>query len=236
MESTTSRSSNDYEPENINLFIPNLIGYARIILALASFYTMPDSPVLTLLFYFMSAFLDAFDGFAARRYNQSTKFGALLDQLTDRCGTLCLVFVLGTFYPKYLFLFQLSAVIDIASHWIHQQVSLMCGKNSHKTISLEGNPILYLYYSSKALLFTFCFFNETFYVSLYMLHFFEGPQLFGIGLFRISAYLSMPFAILKCLISLLQLISACSDCQQLDLDERRSISTSKIRGQGKKDE
>lgn len=81
------------EGDNIFLFVPNLIGYARIILALLSFYTMPYYPIPTLIFYFVSAFLDVFDGYAARYLNQSTKFGALLDQLTDRIGTLCLIFV-----------------------------------------------------------------------------------------------------------------------------------------------
>ena len=34
--------------------------------------------------YILSGFLDAFDGHAARAFNQSTKFGAMLDMLTDR--------------------------------------------------------------------------------------------------------------------------------------------------------
>lgn len=48
-----------------------------------------------------------------------TKFGALLDQLTDRCGTMCLLVTLSMFYPKYMFLFQLSMAIDVAGHWIY---------------------------------------------------------------------------------------------------------------------
>lgn len=47
-----------------------------------------------------------------------TKFGALLDQLTDRCGTMCLLVTLSHFYPSYMFLFQLSMAIDVAGHWI----------------------------------------------------------------------------------------------------------------------
>lgn len=47
-----------------------------------------------------------------------TKFGAILDQLTDRCGTMSLCIALSNFYPKYMFFFQLSCVIDIACHWI----------------------------------------------------------------------------------------------------------------------
>ena len=87
------KTQKNFKEENIFLFVPNLIGYARIILALASFYTMPIRPITTLVLYFLSAFLDVFDGYAARRFNQSTRFGAMLDQLTDRCGTMCLLFV-----------------------------------------------------------------------------------------------------------------------------------------------
>ena len=84
--------------ENIFLFVPNLIGYGRVIFAILSCLTMLHYPTITLVFYFLSTFLDAFDGYAARAFNQSTKFGALLDQLTDRCGTLCLVFVRKNFF------------------------------------------------------------------------------------------------------------------------------------------
>jgi len=52
-----------------------------------------------------------------------SRFGALLDMVTDRCATMCLLVVLCLFYPAYTFLFQLSMIIDIASHWIHVQRS-----------------------------------------------------------------------------------------------------------------
>ena len=48
-----------------------------------------------------------------------SKFGAMLDQLTDRAATMCLLVVLSNFYPSYMFLFQLSMTIDIVSHWMH---------------------------------------------------------------------------------------------------------------------
>lgn len=97
---------------------PFFVGYARIVLALVSFWFMPTNYVVAVICYVVSALLDAIDGHAARHYNQSTKFGAMLDQLTDRCGTLGLVMVLAQFYPKYTFLWILSACIDIACHWI----------------------------------------------------------------------------------------------------------------------
>lgn len=69
----------------------------------------------------------------------------------------------------------MSVAIDIASHWIHTQVTLMSGKTSHKSIDLNENPILRLYYTNRPILFSMCFANEVFYVSLYMLYFYEGP-------------------------------------------------------------
>jgi len=39
----------------------------------------------------LSGLLDAVDGHAARMLNQSSKFGAMLDMLTDRCATMYVV-------------------------------------------------------------------------------------------------------------------------------------------------
>lgn len=49
----------------------------------------------------------------------ATKFGAMLDMLTDRCATMCLLVNLSLLYPSYTFLFQLSMTLDVASHWLH---------------------------------------------------------------------------------------------------------------------
>ena len=81
--------------ENIFLFIPNIIGdlfelirqivvcyhhrsvpagYARWIFLIVSLYFMPSNQFLGAIFYILSGFLDAFDGWAARKFNQgSTK-------------------------------------------------------------------------------------------------------------------------------------------------------------------
>lgn len=45
---------------------------------------MPKSPKLCTLVYFISCILDVFDGMAARALNQTSKFGAVLDMVTDR--------------------------------------------------------------------------------------------------------------------------------------------------------
>ena len=54
-------------------------------------YFMLDDVLLAGVCYFLSGFLDHFDGHAARKYNQCSQFGATLDMVTDRVATTLLV-------------------------------------------------------------------------------------------------------------------------------------------------
>jgi CDP-diacylglycerol--inositol 3-phosphatidyltransferase len=87
-----ARNAAAREPsENVFLFWPNIIGYCRIVLAVASLYYMNLHPRTCSLLYSVSCLLDALDGYAARYLDQSTRFGAVLDMVTDRCTTACLL-------------------------------------------------------------------------------------------------------------------------------------------------
>jgi CDP-diacylglycerol--inositol 3-phosphatidyltransferase len=57
--------------QNVFLFVPNLIGYSRIILAFISLYFLPTDPIVAMGFYGVSCLLDALDGYCARALNQS---------------------------------------------------------------------------------------------------------------------------------------------------------------------
>ncbi|XP_063602331.1 CDP-diacylglycerol--inositol 3-phosphatidyltransferase-like [Penaeus indicus] len=211
--------------ENIFLFVPNLIGYGRIILALLSFYYMPHNHVMAAAMYLLSGFLDAFDGHAARLLNQGTKFGAMLDQLTDRCGTMCLLVTLSHFYPDYMFFFQLSMAIDIACHWLHLHTTVMAGRTSHKSQEANTNPILRIYYTSRTVLFFMCAGNELFYASLYLLHFTEGPIIAGMGLWRALSFGLLPVAILKLVLALMQGYEAAIALGGIDVRERQEAAS-----------
>ncbi|XP_066578106.1 CDP-diacylglycerol--inositol 3-phosphatidyltransferase [Amia ocellicauda] len=202
--------------ENIFLFVPNLIGYVRIVLALLALYFMPSNPVPAVCSYLLSTFLDSLDGHAARALNQGTQFGAMLDMLTDRCVTMCLLVNLSMLYPQYAFLFQLSMSLDIASHWLHLHSSTMKGSASHKAIDLSGNPILRIYYTSRTTLFVMCSGNELFYCLLYLLHFIEEPHVSLLWLLYISA----PICLLKTGISVVHLVTASRNLAALDCAER----------------
>ncbi|XP_043835589.1 CDP-diacylglycerol--inositol 3-phosphatidyltransferase [Dromiciops gliroides] len=206
--------------ENIFLFVPNLIGYARILFAFISFYFMPSCPFTASSFYLLSGLLDAFDGHAARALNQGTRFGAMLDMLTDRCSTMCLLVNLALLYPRATLLFQLSMSLDVASHWLHLHSSVVRGSESHKTIDLTGNPILRLYYTSRPVLFIMCAGNEFFYCLLYLLNFSEGPSVGSVGLFRVGLWISTPIALLKSLISVIHLVTAARNMAALDAADR----------------
>lgn len=214
--------------ENVFLFIPNIIGYARIVLAILSFYFMPTNCVVAASMYLLSGLLDAFDGHAARYFNQSTMFGAMLDMLTDRCVTSALLVMLAVFYPRFTFVFQLLICLDIASHWIHVQSSLLKGGASHKKIDLSGNFFLRIYYHSRVVLFIMCAGNELFFCMLYLVHFTSGPVLSvagsKFGLWVALAWLTLPICILKQSISVIQLTVACINTASLDESERERVN------------
>ena len=98
----------------------------------------------------------------------------MLDMLTDRCATMCLLATLCHFYPSFMFFFQIVMVIDISCHWIHLHTSTLMGKTSHKNIDAEENPLLRFYYTNRQFLFFMCAGNELFYSMLYLLHFTYG--------------------------------------------------------------
>ncbi|KAJ1330432.1 hypothetical protein BSLG_009350 [Batrachochytrium salamandrivorans] len=141
--------------ENVFLFVPNLIGYGRISLAILSFYYMAYHPWLSMALYALSCLLDAVDGYAARLCNQigtisgggviGSKFGAVLDMVTDRTTTALIVY-LATQYPLYAFPLQMLTALDLSSHYMQMYASLIYGHASHKTVSASAPWMLRMYY------------------------------------------------------------------------------------------
>ncbi|KAL8834981.1 MAG: hypothetical protein Q9170_003502 [Blastenia crenularia] len=159
--------------ENIFLFYPNIIGYSRIVLAIASLYYMPLHPRTCSILYSISCLLDALDGVAARHFSQSTRFGAVLDMVTDRCTTSCLLVFLSSAFPRWALLFQGLISLDFASHYMHMYATLVMGgsEQSHKKIDQSRSRLLHLYYNNRAVLFIVCALNELFFIALYLLSF-----------------------------------------------------------------
>lgn len=165
---------------NVFLFIPNIIGYIRIFLLALSFYYMIDHHRFGMLLYLASNALDAVDGLAARLLNQSSILGSMLDMLTDRVSTMCLLVTLGHLYPSYLKLSLLLLSIDITSHWLHFFSSKMQGNESHKSISVR-DITMRLYYQNKIVLTSVCAMEQLFYASILIFYFENSFYLLCIG-------------------------------------------------------
>lgn len=163
---------------------------------MASLYYMPLHPRTCSLLYSISCLLDALDGYAARYFEQSTKFGAVLDMVTDRCTTACLLVFLGSAFPRWSIVFQMLISLDLASHYMHMYATLSMGGSgqSHKNVDESRSWVLKMYYSNNVrgyhmqsmaacmlimkqkVLFTCCALNELFFIALYLLSF-SSPTL-----------------------------------------------------------
>jgi CDP-diacylglycerol--inositol 3-phosphatidyltransferase len=61
-----------------------VVGYTRVLLAGVSLHFMSYHPKYCTIAYCISALLDAVDGQVARARGETSKFGAVLDMVTDR--------------------------------------------------------------------------------------------------------------------------------------------------------
>mmetsp|Transcript_12771 Transcript_12771/g.19222 ORF Transcript_12771/g.19222 Transcript_12771/m.19222 type:complete len:243 (-) Transcript_12771:243-971(-) len=164
-------------PRNVLAYIPNIIGYLRVFLTLSSITLMICSPrnhwEVAIVAYVSSFVGDLFDGMAARKFDQCSAFGGLLDMVTDRCSTAGLLCVLSREYgdePFLVLLFTMLILLDISSHWC-QMYSTTSLQQHHK--SADGNKgrffLVRWYYSSYPFFGYCCVGAEFTYIALYVL-------------------------------------------------------------------
>ena len=149
---------------NVFVYVPNLIGYARVVLAaIALAYAYVDVP-FALTCYFLSFVCDELDGRFARMFDQCSEFGKLLDMVTDRLATAGLLMVLSTKFPKWFWSCLNLLLLDIASHWLVMYVSVLETKTSHKQQKKDANFILKLYYENRVFMGVCCVSAEVLYL------------------------------------------------------------------------
>jgi CDP-diacylglycerol--inositol 3-phosphatidyltransferase len=193
-------------------YYPNLIGFTRVVLSIASIFVFED-PLLFGVLYVSSFLLDAADGHVARMFQQCSRFGAVLDMVTDRFSTAALCVILGQLWPEHAKWLTVAIVLDISSHWVSMYASLLQGSKSHK--ASHSNWIMRLYYENRIVLGGVCLLNEFFYVALYLLHFFPSPDIANAPLSVDSIalatfYLCAPVYALKQYINIVQLANGCT--------------------------
>jgi CDP-diacylglycerol--inositol 3-phosphatidyltransferase len=187
------------------LYVPNVIGYARVVLLIASLFFALGQPAVFLALYAASFLLDAADGHAARLLGQTSKFGAVLDMATDRVATNALVLTLSHLYRDYVVWFQLLCILDLGSHWLRMYSSLLEGAASHKSASAERDGhLVTLYYTNRLVLGGVCLLNEFFYIGLYSLY--HAP---GSPAVRYLVLFTAPVFAFKQYLSLMQLLNSC---------------------------
>jgi len=212
----------------VYFFVPNLIGYARVLLAAGAFYVAFEKPLLFFVLYALSELLDAVDGYAARYFHQSTKYGAVLDMVTDRCCTTALLVVLSRMYPNHTNLFILIIAVDLSSHYAHLCVSVTKGATSHKDVDKNTNIFLRLYYGSRVVLFTLCAANEAIFLFPYAMNF--GPEAFGLGfdtktIAYYAFFAALPLGALKQFMNLVQMVNAFAELAAMDRHARGEDET-----------
>lgn len=222
---------------DIVFYAPNLIGYARVALALSSFGLMIISSATTgslwkisMVLYLLAFTGDLFDGIVARKLNQTSGYGGVLDMITDRCSTLGFLYVLSGDYapidqqigfPAYRLLFLCLILLDVSSHWVQMHSTLSTGQHHKSETGNKGRHFLvrwfYKYYNFFAYL---CVGAELTYIALYArLHLLREEEESPEGWLKLCnaiLFVAVPGCILKQFVNLSQLTSAFMSIAQQD--------------------
>ncbi|KAI4368297.1 hypothetical protein MLD38_016871 [Melastoma candidum] len=152
----------------VYIYIPNIIGYIRVLMNCVAFAICFSNKRLFSLLYFISFICDGIDGWCARKFNQVSTFGAILDMVTDRISTACLLVILSQVYrPGLTFLLLLA--LDIASHWLQMYSTFLSGKVSHKDVKDSTNWLFRAYYGNRMFMAFCCVACEVLYITLFLL-------------------------------------------------------------------
>lgn len=208
---------------SVYLYIPNIIGYIRVIINCGGFALCYTNKPLFAFLYFFSFVCDGLDGYLARKFNQVSTFGAVLDMVTDRVSTACLLALLSQFYsPGLIFLALLG--LDIASHWLQMYSSFLSGKTSHKDVRDESNWLLKAYYGYRPFMAFCCVACEVLYIILFLYADKKSPRLFDVSMNIIAerSIVSLVFVLtlfgwaIKQVINVIQMKSAADSCVLYD--------------------
>ncbi|PKI52448.1 hypothetical protein CRG98_027140 [Punica granatum] len=133
---------------SVYLYIPNVIGYLRVLMNCVAFGVCFSNKRLFSVLYFL-------------RFVST--FGAVLDMVTDSV----LVELLLLCRPGMIFLLLLA--LDIASHWFQMYSTFLSGKVSHKDVKDSTSWLFKLYYGYRPFMAYCCVACEVLYIALFLL-------------------------------------------------------------------
>ncbi|KCZ76869.1 hypothetical protein H311_01683 [Anncaliia algerae PRA109] len=137
--------------KSVLLNIPNIICYLRLVLLILFIHYK------NIIYYILSSSMDFLDGHAARKFNQCTFLGTILDMTIDRASNLVILLMSQV---KSLLIINL-VLLDFLSHFICFTVNVKKGLH-HKSVS----GIMSIYYNKK-ILFTLCAGSELYLLLLF---------------------------------------------------------------------
>ena len=192
---SASRSSGSYAapPKKIPvpLYLANQICYVRLGLLMVAASSAESEPMTFVKAYSASVAMDGIDGMAARRLNQCSQLGAVLDMVTDRLSN---VFLLQSIRgcPQLPLRHHVLTTVDVLSHWLAMQASARKGvnhkdKTNHDAEAGGGGGLglglgglarkaVGAYYRNKPLFMYCCISQELFYLLIYYVNNFEQAE------------------------------------------------------------
>ena len=98
-----------------NLNIPNILSLTRIIIIIPFvLYFLNDDYLLAATMLIISGLSDMLDGVVARRLNQITKLGKILDPVADKLTLTAVVICMGIKFPEIFILVVVLCVKDLS--------------------------------------------------------------------------------------------------------------------------
>ncbi|KAK7312262.1 hypothetical protein VNO77_36012 [Canavalia gladiata] len=212
---------------SVYLYIPNIIGYIRVLLNCVAFSQCLTNKVFFSMLYFLSFVCDAVDGWCARKFNQVSTFGAVLDMVTDRISTACLLVVLSQVYKPGLIFLSLLA-LDIASHWLQMYSTFLLGKASHKDVKDSSSWLFRAYYGNRMFMAYCCVSCEVLYLILFYLSENETEKLVDVLSSNLQKISLLSFLIgtslfgwaVKQVVNIIQMKTAADVCVLHDIDKK----------------
>ena len=143
--------------------VPNTITLFRCVLYTWAFILW-QIPQYFISLYTVAAALDGLDGYFARKLNQCTRIGQMLDMIVDRSSHIILCNLLSTLLPKYYLFFSSISILDIASHWC----LVYLHPDHHKKIGNNSPTLLRSYYTYFFVMDICIFLEECGFMLLYL--------------------------------------------------------------------
>lgn len=203
---------------HVVFYVPNIIGYVRIALLYVCYLAATRNWKLAMACYLLSFAGDLFDGWAARKFNQSSQFGYVLDMVTDRCATTGLLSILCGLYPKWIPSLLFAQMLDLGSHWYHMySVSTESGHHKSAEALADRNVVLRAFYGIYPLFAYLCVGAELTWVSLYVLHHDPAFAVGPLSLMWVTKFIFAPAMVMKNIVNMAQFGSAAQNLAERDM-------------------